>query len=77
MLATRQRDGPALSPSSQASLEASALAHLALTPDSGQVGDQATNFILNVQNPNGSWPVFLGADHMWLMEAVRKSLNRQ
>jgi hypothetical protein len=67
VLATRQP--------SQASLEASALAHLALTPDSGQVGDQATNLILNVQNPNGSWPVFLGP--YGLMEAARKSLNKQ
>jgi hypothetical protein len=53
----------ARSSSSQASLEASALAHVALMPDSSQVGDRATDFLLNVQNPNGSWPAFLGDDH--------------
>ena len=66
-LATRQLPSggwPALLSSSQASLEASALAHLALVPDSGQVGDRATNFLLRVQNPNGSWPAFVGDDYL-------------
>ena len=65
VLATRQLpDGgwPALSSSSQASLEASALAYVALVPDSGEVSDRTTDFLLKVQNPNGSWPAFLGDD---------------
>ena len=67
VLATRQLPSggwPALSSSSQASLEASALAHVAFVPDSGEVSDRATDFLLNVQNPNGSWPAFLGDDHV-------------
>ena len=67
VLATRQLPNggwPALSSSSQASLEASALAHFALVPDSARVGARATDFLLNVQNPNGSWPAFLGDDHV-------------
>jgi squalene cyclase len=66
-LATRQLPNggwPALSSSSQASLEASTLAHVALVPDSGHIGDRATDFLLKVQNPNGSWPAFLGDDHV-------------
>ena len=66
-LATRQLPNggwSALSSSLQASVEASALARLALAPDSGRIGDRATNFLLNVQNPNGSWPGFLGDDHL-------------
>ena len=79
-LATRQLPNggwPALSSSSQASLEASALAHVALSPDSGQVGDQATNFLLNVQNPNGSWPAFVGDDHVgsWTTSLVLIALR--
>jgi len=67
VLATRQLPNggwPALSSSSQASIEASALAHVALVPDSGHIGDRATDFLLKVQNPNGSWPTFIGDDHM-------------
>lgn len=80
VLAARQLPNggwPALSSSSQASLEASALAHLALTPDSGQVADQATNFLLNVQNPNGSWPAFLGDDRVgsWTTSLVLIALR--
>ena len=80
VLSTRQLPNggwPALSSSSQASLEASALAHLALTPDSGQVGDRATDFLLNLQNPNGSWPAFLGDDHVgsWTTSLVLIALR--
>jgi hypothetical protein len=53
----------ARSSSAQASLEASALAHLALVPDSDRIVDRATDFLLKVQHPNGSWPAFLGDDH--------------
>lgn len=80
VLATRQlRNGgwPSLWSSSQASLEASALAHLALTPYLGQLVDRATHFLLNVQNPNGSWPAFLGDDHMgsWTTSLVLIALR--
>jgi hypothetical protein len=68
---------PALSFSSQASLEASALAYLALVPDAGHIGDRATNFLLKVQNPNGSWPAFLGDDHVgsWTTSLVLIALR--
>jgi hypothetical protein len=80
VLATRQLPNggwPALSSSSQASLEASALAHVALVPDSGRVGARATDFLLNAQNPNGSWPAFLGDDHMgsWTTSLVLIALR--
>jgi hypothetical protein len=80
VLATRQLPNggwPALSSSSQASLEASALAHVALVPDSGEVSDRATDFLLNLQNPNGSWPAFLGDDHVgsWTTSLVLMALR--
>lgn len=50
----------ALSWSSQASLEGTALAHLALA--SNPVQDEARNFLLRMQNPNGSWPAFEADD---------------
>lgn len=80
VLATKQLPNggwPALSSSSQASLEASALARLALAPDSDQVGDRATDFLLNLQNPNGSWPAFVGDDHVgsWTTSLVLIALR--
>lgn len=79
-LASRQLPNggwPALSSSLQSSVEASALAHLALTTDSGQVGARATDFLLSVQNPNGSWPAFLGDDHIgsWTTSLVLIALR--
>lgn len=79
-LATRQLPNggwPALSPSSQASLEASALAYVALVPDSICIGDRTTDFLLNAQNPNGSWPTFLGDDHVgsWTTSLVLIALR--
>ena len=79
-LATRQLPNggwSGLSSSSQASLEASALAYVALAPDSGCIGDRATDFLLNVQNPNGSWPAFLGDDHVgsWTTSLVLIALR--
>lgn len=50
----------ALSSSSQASLECTALAYLALAPNSAQ--DAARRFLLRMRNPNGSWPAFEGDD---------------
>lgn len=79
-LATRQLPNggwPALSSSLQSSVEASALAHLALASDSGLVRDRATTFLLNVQNPNGSWPAFVGDDHLgsWTTSLVLIALR--
>jgi hypothetical protein len=65
VLATRQLPSggwSALSSSLQASLEASALVHLALVSYSDRVADRATDFLLKAQNPNGSWPAFVGDD---------------
>ena len=50
----------ALSSSSQPSLECSALSYLALASSPAQ--DGARRFLLSIQNPNGSWPAFLGDD---------------
>lgn len=80
VLATRQLPNggwPALSSSSQASLEASALAHVALVSDAGHIDDRATDFLLKLQNPNGSWPAFLGDDHMgsWTTSLVLIALR--
>jgi hypothetical protein len=80
VLATRQLPNggwSALSYSLQASVEASALARLALVPNSGEVCDRATNFLLIVQNPNGSWPAFVGDDHLgsWTTSLVLIALR--
>ena len=79
-LATRQLPNggwAALLSSSQASLEASALAHAALVPDSGHAGDRATDLFLRLQNPNGSWPAFVGDDHdgSWATSVVLIALR--
>jgi len=50
----------ALSSSSQASLEGTALAYLTLASSPAQ--DLARSFLLRTQNPNGSWPAFEGDD---------------
>jgi len=52
----------ALSSSSQAALEPTALACLALGREFPSFRDRAVQFLLSVQNPNGSWPVFEGDD---------------
>jgi hypothetical protein len=65
VLASRQLSNggwPAVPLSSQASLETSALAYLALVPDSGPGHERAVQFLTNVQNSNGSWPAFEGDD---------------
>lgn len=53
----------ALSSSSQASVESSSLAYLALPSDFGSARDGAREFLLGIQNPNGSWPAFVGDDN--------------
>ena len=52
----------ALSRSSQAALEPTALACLALGREFSSFRDRATHFLLRIQNPNGSWPAFEGDD---------------
>lgn len=52
----------ALSSSSQAALEPTALACLALGHEFPSFRNRAVQFLLSVQNPNGSWPVFAGDD---------------
>jgi hypothetical protein len=64
-LASRQlNDGgwSAVFPGQQASAEATALAYLALDPDSCVACNRAMQFLLKIQNPNGSWPAFVGDD---------------
>lgn len=64
-LASRQlpRGGwPFTDRSSQAALEPSCLALLALRADKDAARDLAIRFILADQNPNGSWPAFVGDD---------------
>lgn len=46
----------------QASLETSALAYMALSADFARAREGAREFLLGVQNPNGSWPAFAGDD---------------
>ena len=50
----------ALSSSSQTALEPTALACIALGPKFQSAHDHAMQFLLKIQNSNGSWPVFLG-----------------
>lgn len=52
----------ALSSSSQAALEPTALACLALGREFPSFRDHAIQFLLSIQNPNGSWPVFESDD---------------
>ncbi len=51
----------ALRSSSQPALEPTCFSALALGPQS-VVADRARDFITRAQNPNGSWPVFIGDD---------------
>ena len=46
--------------SAQAALEPTCLALLALRSDPGPARDLAIRFLLDIQNPNGSWPAFAG-----------------
>lgn len=46
----------------QSAVEPTALALLALPSNSVQERDAAIRFLLYIQNPNGSWPAFVGDD---------------
>jgi hypothetical protein len=52
----------ALRSSAQASLETTCLATLAIGSDDSDQARLAQEFIVRVQNPNGSWPAFFGDD---------------
>jgi len=52
----------ALSCSSQASVESSALAYIVLPSDFASARQRATQFLLAMQSANGSWPSFAGDD---------------
>lgn len=80
LLARRQfRTGgwSALSTSSQASVEASALAYIALSSDFASSCDVARRFLIEIQNPNGSWPTFAGDDQegSWATSLVLIALH--
>lgn len=65
MLVDRQsRNGgwPFTEGSRQAALEPTCLALLALCSQDSTPRDRAIHFLLAMQNPNGSWPAFLGDD---------------
>lgn len=67
----------ALRSSSQAAVEPTSLACIALGANSSDARDQATRFLLRAQNPNGSWPVFLGDDQegAWVTSLVLIALR--
>src|SRR5215471_475270 len=69
---------PALSYSSQAALEPTALACIVLGSDSIDPVKNATQFLLSVQNRNGSWPAFVGDDQegSWTTSLVIIALQR-
>ncbi len=52
----------ALLSSAQASLETTCLTTLAIGSQDSDAQRRAQDFLLRVQNPNGSWPTFLGDD---------------
>jgi len=53
---------PALAPSPQTALEATAYSMLALGPEHEDEYGRALRCVLDCQNPNGSWPSFIGDD---------------
>ena len=68
----------ALSGSSQPALEPTALSFLALGSEFNHAAcDRARQFLLGSQNPNGSWPAFLGDDKegSWVTSLVLIALR--
>ena len=61
----------------QASLEPTTLALLALRPDPGVTSRDAREFLSRTQNPNGSWPAFVGDDEegAWVTSLVVLALQ--
>src|SRR5215472_14150768 len=68
---------PALVPSAQAAVEPTCYSLLVLGSQAKDVRDRAHGFLLDVQNPNGSWPVFAGDDHdgSWVTSLVAIALR--
>lgn len=67
----------ALASSSQAALEPLCYSVLTLGSQATEVRERAHSFLLRVQNPNGSWPVFAGDDHdgSWVTSLVSIALR--
>lgn len=68
---------PALASSAQAALEPTCYSLLALGSGAKHVRGCARGFLLRLQNPNGSWPVFEGDDHegSWVTSLVAMALR--
>jgi len=62
----------ALASSAQPAMEPTCYSVLALGSQATDVRERAYSFLLRAQNPNGSWPVFLGDDHdgSWVTSLV-------
>ena len=67
----------ALSSATQPALEPTCYAALALETESAQALESAQDFLLRVQNANGSWPVFPGDDQdgSWVTSLVAIALR--
>jgi hypothetical protein len=68
---------PALASSAQAALEPTCYSLLALGSQAKDARNRAELFLLRAQNPNGSWPVFVGDDHdgSWVTSLVAIALR--
>ena len=67
----------ALRSSAQASLEPTCLATLATGSGDSNAESRAQDFLLRVQNPNGSWPAFFGDDQdgVWVTSLAMIALR--
>jgi hypothetical protein len=66
----------ALTSSAQPALEPTCYSLLALGSQAADVRDRAHGFLLRAQNPNGSWPVFVGDDcDSWVTSLVAIALR--
>ena len=67
----------ALRSSAQPALESTCYSVLALGPEATDIRERAQVFLLRAQNPNGSWPVFVGDDKdgSWLTSLVAITLR--
>ena len=68
---------PALASSAQAAVEPTCYSLLVLGSQAKDVRDRAHRFLLRAQNPNGSWPVFVGDDQdgSWVTALVAIGLS--
>ena len=66
-----------LTSSAQPALEPTCYSLFVLGSQAIQVRDRAQGFLLRAQNPNGSWPVFVGDDHdgSWVTSLVAIALR--